>query len=667
MKCSDWWRPLAIVVVVAVAYHNSFAGAFVFDDYQNITENPVVRAPLETWPALLINPRPVARATFAVNYLLGGDDPWGYHAVNLLIHTLAALTLYDLVRRSLLLPSASGTLSTWSPQSAADVATASALVWAVHPLTTQAVTYIVQRMESLAGLCILATLYALVRGASAADRRARWGWYGAAVIACGLGMGSKEGAVVIPILALLFDRCVVAGSFCDALRVRRGLYVGLAATWVILWPFVAPLLLGPVATLDGASVAARPNDEPTAGFSVRNLTPLEFVQSQPGVIVHYLRLATFPYPQCFDYNWPVARSAQAIFVPALFLMVLCCAAVWALVRRPRIGFLAAAPFIVLAPTSSVMPIQDLAVEHRMYLALAPLVVLAVLGVRAAVVEMDRRGLLGSSGAGFTSRAIAVVAVAILTILTVHRNEVYESAVKLWAEVVERAPENGRAHYNLGAELAKIGRNEEAVRCYSRALALFPIVERGHVQSVNNLGTELSKLGRAAEAAECYRRVTEVDPENATAYFNMGIELGRLGRAEEAIRAYQQAVQYDPSHFRAMNNLGTELSKQNRGDEAIEWFRRASVANPSDPVPLDSLGMELGRAGRLPEAATCFRRASELDPARATSHYYLGITLLRDGQGAEAVNEFKNAVRLAPDVRQYREALATAQGQVRRGS
>ena len=181
----------------------------------------------------------------------------------------------------------------------------------------------------------------------------------AAVVACALGMGTKEVMATAPIVVLLYDRCFLAGSFREAFRRRWPMYVGLAATWAIL----------------GALVIAYPWGAATgAGFGLAEAGPWEYARTQPGVILNYLRLSFWPSSLCFDYSWPIATSAGQIIPAAAVIAALLAATLWALRRAPALGFLGAWFFLILAPTSSFVPIiTEVAAERRMYLPLAAVV------------------------------------------------------------------------------------------------------------------------------------------------------------------------------------------------------------------------------------------------------------------------------------------------------
>ncbi len=341
-----------ILLAAAAVYGNSFAGPFVLDDRYSIVENPSIR---HLWPigAVLLPPhaeqiggRPVVNLILALNYALGETDVWGYHLVNVVIHVLAAWTLFGVVRRTLVLP----WLRERFGSAAIPLALTISLLWMIHPLHTEAVTYIIQRAEALMGLFYLLTLYCFIRGASVegsgvggqgvgGERVFSFAgfilhpssfilppvaWYAASVLACLLGMATKEVMATAPVIVLLYDRTFLAGSFREAWRRRYGLYLALAATWGV----VAALLIS--TGFYGGST----------GFAVEKFTWWSYLLTQPGVVVHYLRLAFWPAGLCLDYDWRPAQTAAGIVLPGILVASLLGLTLWALVKRPAWGFLA---------------------------------------------------------------------------------------------------------------------------------------------------------------------------------------------------------------------------------------------------------------------------------------------------------------------------------------
>jgi hypothetical protein len=342
--------PLIVGLAVAVVYANSLLGAFVLDDEPGIVENAHIRQGMGAFVrSELWRSRGAVDLTFALNHAWGGLDPFGYHGTNLLLHVAAALALFGLVRRAVGgAGPAAETTAFWA-----------ALLWGVHPLTTSAVTYLSQRYEVAMALAFLSTLYALTRGADETRAGPRRAWYGWAVLVCGIGMLCKEVMVTAPIAALLYDRAFLAGRWREVAKRRWGVHLGLMLTWVVL----AGALARGAAT--GGVDAALP-----AGVSWR------YAWTQAGVLVHYLKLTVAPYPLCLDYAWPLNGGAAEVWPQLLVVAVLLAATAWAWRRAPRAAFPAVVFFLVLAPTSSVLPRPDAAFEHRMYLPLAALAALA---------------------------------------------------------------------------------------------------------------------------------------------------------------------------------------------------------------------------------------------------------------------------------------------------
>ena len=222
---------LLIASAVLVANSNTFQLPFVFDDRASILDNPTIRHLWPIWDALspprgtgvTVAGRPVLNLSFAFNYAISGLDGWSYRALNLAIHALAGLTLFGLIRRTLALPAPAARFG----EHARLLALTITGIWALHPMQTESVTYLVQRAESLMGLFYLLTIYCYLRSV---DARRPGIWYGLAIAACLFGMGTKEVMVSAPLMVLLHDRTFVAGSFAAAWRRRKGLYAGLACT-----------------------------------------------------------------------------------------------------------------------------------------------------------------------------------------------------------------------------------------------------------------------------------------------------------------------------------------------------------------------------------------------------------------------------------------------------
>ncbi|HEY1108377.1 MAG TPA: tetratricopeptide repeat protein [Opitutaceae bacterium] len=608
------WPAVALLILLgAIVYARSFSIPFLFDDTPAIVENPAIRsfatalAPGQPG-GLTTSGRPVLALSFALNHAASGYAVGSYHAVNLAIHLAAALALFGLVRRTLL--GASGLCSKPLASAALPLATATAALWLLHPLQTESVAYIVQRAESLVGLFCLFTLYAFARG-TAGDCR----WLGLSVIACALGMGSKEVMAGVPLLVLLYDRTFVAGSFAAAWRARKAWYLAYAATWLILLALL----------VSGSDRGG------TAGFGTQ-MSSWHYALTQCHALVRYLCLSVWPWSLVFDYGTGAARSLGEVLPQALLVVALLAGTVVALRRWPVTGFLAAWCFILLAPSSSFVPVvtQTMA-EHRMYLPLAALVAAGVVGAHAA---LGRRAwpLLG------------VVAVA-LGATTVARLGDYRDELSIWGDTAAKHPSSARAHNNYGQALFRAGRLDEAVASYERALAIQPKYPETHY----NLGVARMRQGDAARAIAHYDTALRHEPDYPEALNNLGNALAQLGRHEEALARYAEAVKRRPSFAEAHNNLGNALLQAGRGEEAQAAFRTAGRLRPDNAETHYNLGNALAASGRMTEALVEFRAALAVRPAYAEAHTNAGNALLALNRPAEALAHYEQAIADSPNL------------------
>ena len=519
-------------------------------------------------------------------------NAWGYHAANLAIHLLCALCLFGIVRQTLRHMRGQGFAGADVP-SADGLALAVALLWVVHPLTTGAVTYIVQRTESLMALFYLLTLYGAIRALSApaAGRRA---WCVLAVLACLLGMGTNEAMVTAPLAVLLWDWIFIRRSWPEVLSRRWPLYLGLAATWLPL----------------GWIIAQSPR-EASVGIGLQGVTAWSYLVTQAGVLVHYLRLAAVPWPLVLDYEWPIATSLLSVAPQFIGLALALGLAVWGLVRRAAWAFPAAAFFLILGPTSSVIPVvTEVASEQRMYLPLAALVGLAVVG--------------GASLVRRTPRAVGPIAIAALIVmlgsLTYARNGDYVSEERLYEQTLAAAPANARAHNNLATVLMPQRRLDEAESHLRDAVRLKPM----YAEAQANLGVALAMQGRPEDALPFFDRALRIQPDYVDAWRNKAEALASLGRFREAVPAYEQVLALQPDDRRAVTVLAwlratSPLNDIRNGTRAVELARRAiQVTGESDPDTLDILAAAYAESGRFPEAIAAIRRAISLARARGES-------------------------------------------------
>ena len=619
-KASIWRRfiPLLVMSVAGVAaYSNSFGVPFVFDDLRRIVEDPAIRT---AWPPSVImaeTNRPFAFYTFALNYAVHGYQLWGYHATNLAIHIAAGLLLFGIIRRTLL--RGEGELR----ENADGLALIASLIWLLHPLQTQAVTYTVQRLESLMGLSYLATLYCFIR---ARESRRPIAWQIASISACAFGMGCKEVMASAPLIVLWYDRAFIAVSWRELVSRRKYYYAALALTWGVL----AWAMLHFTGEYTGGALV-----------SVKGLTPWTYLVSQAGVLVHYLRLCFWPSGQNLDYLWPIADSVVDVLPQALLIVSLLGLTVWSIFRRPKWSFLGGWFFLILAPTSSVMPIQDLAFEHRMYLPLAAVTVMAVLGgawllQRVAAKSPDDKTWQRLSA------SLAFGVIVALGIMSYQRNGVYATTTSLWSDVVEKAPWNSRAWNNLGRGWKDAGDRERALSCLELAVKL----DAHNAEALANLAAMKIDEQDYASALALLRRAIEEDPTLIAAHLNLAHALGDCGQYAEAAEHYRTVLQERPDEREVLVSLAGVLVPLGQADEAERLCREVLQREPQRVKAHLNLGFALLAQGKPAEAMTHFQRAAELDPGSAEAHAGMAQILAATNRAA-ALDEMSAALRLAP--------------------
>jgi len=616
---------LLLIAATVIAYSNSFGGPFVFDDIGTILNNPTILHLWPPWPALAGPPggttasgRPVVNLSLAFNYALGGFDVRSYHGINLTVHLAAGLTLFGVVRRTLL----NGRLRAQFERVALPAAFVCAALWLLHPLQTAAVTYTVQRAESLAGLFYLLTLYGFVR-ATGSHKPARWLSF--SVASCLFGMASKEICVSAPLFVLLYDRTLVSGAFGEAWRRHRCYYLALAGTWLVL----AVLILHS-GDRDGSIGVAEA------------ITPWSYALTQCRAIIHYLRLTIWPSPLIFDYGTATASSLVDVLPQALLLATLFGATALALWKRSPLGLAGAWFFMILAPSSSVVPvITQTVAEHRMYLPLAAVIVLLVCGALAT--------------AGPRSLWIFLGAAALFGGLTFQRNTDYRSAVAIWGDTASKLPESKRAYNNLGTALFNANRVTDALAAYRASVDLDP----HYVSARVNLARVQLQNNQTAVAAANFEYVLALDPTNSSAHFGLGYALASTGNLAEGIAHYREACRLQPDATDFRLKLAQALFRAHETTAAIEQFRELIRQVPALAEAHSGLGTVLASKGDLDEASRELAEALRLNPADADAHYNLGNILVEKGRVADAVQHFDAALRINPNHTGARQILIRA--------
>jgi protein O-mannosyl-transferase len=635
---------LAIVVVTSAAYAKSFDGVLVFDDEPAIASNPHIRRlwplteSLSAPPDTTVSGRPIVSLSLAINYALApadardlfsapaaappavvdalGRNLYGYHLFNLSIHVAAALLLFGIVRRTL----QTERMRARFGDAVTPLALAIAMLWAVHPLQTASVTYVVQRAESLMGLFYLLTLYCAIRAAQSGGdgaangerrtapnderrtpnaerrtapnderrttnherRRAIPWWSVGAVAACALGMATKESMATAPLIVALWDFV-----FASDRASRRRLYLALASTWVVLGVLVA-----------GGHRAH------SVGFGFAEWPWPRYLLAQTGVVLHYLRLAVLPSPLVLDYEWPAARPIALVALQAVTVVALAGLTVWSVLRRSPIGFAGAWFFTILAPTSSVIPIAtEVAADHRMYLPLAAVAALVVLGAFAAL-----RGRFHA-----VAGLLLLSAAATFAVMTDARNREYQSVEAIWMDTVQKQPSNARAHTNYATALLLRGEYAAAEPHLREAVALRP----DFAEAQADLGVALCARGAFEEGIAHIRQATAIRPDYAAAHRDLGEAHAASGNLAAAAQSFEKALDLSPNDVFLLNRLAWILATARddglrNGQRGVRLAEKAaSLSARQDVDALDTLAAASAEVDRFDAAIAAGEEALAL--------------------------------------------------------
>ncbi len=611
LACAAWF-----------VYSRALDVPFVFDDSVSVVRNESIS---KLWPLIgdaehpgPLNPpkdittsgRPLVNLSLAVNYAFGGLNPVGYHVFNLIVHVLSAWLLMVIVRRTLRLDYFGGRFDRTSGALAFVVA----LLWTVHPLQTETVVYVTQRTELMVGFFYLATLYASLRYWAADSSARRIIWLVLATLACLAGMACKEVMVTAPVVVLLFERTFICGSFWRALRKSWPLYVGLFVSWGLLYYL---------------NREAPRSD--SAGFHF-GIPAYAWWFTQTKVLLLYLKLTIWPWPLAIHYEMPYLTTLGEAWPWALPAALLAGGTLILLWRRSAIGFVGAWVLIILSPTLVVPIVTEVAAERRMYLPLAALAALLVVGgywLLQRTAEGPQRDSAEHKpalrGPDAPTVAVAVLLALVLSALSVHRLAAYQDDLTLWRDTVIQQPGDYLAHSNLGKSLSESGRLPEAIEQFQESIRL----NANYFEAHNNLGAALNEIGQSQAAIPQFLEALRLKPHSAEAHNNLGLAFANTNRLPEALEEYERALQlwrdYPDAHF----NLSLALRSMGRPQEAAAQCLETLRLTPNDPKPWANLAMSYADMKRTAEAVTAAEKALECARAEASGVRRSNRRLVKD--------------------------------------
>lgn len=603
----------AMVVVGVLIYSNTFRSSFHLDDYTSIVQNPDVRL-ISDFSRILRGEYPatfVTYLTFAFNYQFWKTDPFFYHLINTAIHIATSLLVFYLTLLTLKISRSGGALSPErlpdSSGSQKQIAFFAGLVFLCHPVQTEAVSYVVQRITSLATFFYVAALVFYVK----ARTGEKFWWYVPAVLLGAAGMFTKQIVFTLPFAILLYEFCFIEPRGRG--KMKRIYFV---IPFVALLAVVYFYAYAPQVAEHGFARASKESADLARGTYF--LTELR-------VLATYLRLLFFPVSQNLDYDYPISRSLlePKTLLSFLLLAVTLFVGLGAYLKKYR--FLAFGIFwffLTLSVESSVIPIRDVIFEHRLYLPMAGTAVFAAAGLWQ-LFRNEKRYWLASG-----------LIIVVLSAMTFERNKVWANEFVLWTDVIRKSPNKARPYHSFGLALFREGRYAEALKFYEKAIARDP----SHYTSYVNKGMTLEALKNTEEAVKCYEAAVRMNPKNPVPYVNLGAIYQQKGEIDSAINYYLEAIRQEPKNARAHNNLAVAYDRKGDLGNAIEAYRKAVTIDPAYVVAWVNLGISYGKAGDYGRSIAALKQAIGYDPLNANAHLNLGISSWKSGDQAGFLKE-----------------------------
>lgn len=642
-----------LCLVTFAVYSKVLRAPFMIDDAMYIVGNDRIRELSNLWPPY--GTRYFGYLSFAVNYRLSALDVFGYHLTNVIIHIGSAFLVYQLIIYTFRTEWMEEAGLKGNPMAAAPVALTSSVIFAVHPLQTQAVTYITQRFASLAAFFYLLSLVLYVRWRiTQGPGKARYAPYILSVVSAVLAQMSKEISFTLPVVIALYELTFFRGK---------------AGRLKYILPFLLTLAIIPFTMLApklGISIPGPGIDDKIMAAQVKELLTLsryDYLLTQFRVLVTYMRLLVLPVNQNWAYDYPVSHSLFETRVLLSLFFLLCVFALAAYLfirsRAAKNGYLLMAAcgvfwfFITLSIESSIIPIKDVIFEHRLYLpsvgAALTFSSLAFFGFAAL-----RKKAFMVSLPVFSAALILMTSVP-LAAAAYSRNGIWSDLLTFYEDVVAKSPNLPAPHYDLGVVYRKLGRTDDAIEQYRTAIRLKPDYYEAH----NNLGNAYLEKGMVDLAVGEYRTALKIDPEDAEAYYNLGNLYYAHSTLNEAIGNLREALKRDPRHTQALTTLGNAYFRMGLIDSAAAEYEKVLALDPGSVHAHSNMGNIHLMRNRIDQAAAEYKKAIELQPGYAGARYNLGVAYYRLGKLDAAIDSYKKTIDLKPDYGDAHFSLALA--------
>lgn len=657
MKLSE--KPYNKYILIAVlslfcliTYSNTFNSPFVFDGVSYIVENASIRNISDLKSIWSFYPaRSLTFLTFAFNYSLHGLNPQGYHIVNLIIHLCSSLLVWWLAMLIFQTPRVKDKpISRYSCL----IAFLSALVFTVHPIQTQSVTYIYQRSTIMVSMFYLLSLCLYVRARlSHANKTTFLLCYAGSLITASLGMFTKETMFTLPLVILLFELCFFKPSKKHNLR--------------YIMPFLLLLLVVPLTIFLTRTV----HFKKTGIFADKNimLLPSYYILTQFRVFITYIKLILFPINQNLDYDYPIYHSLlqMPVLLSALFVAVIIGIGIRLFKRQPLLSFCILWFFITLLPESSIITLNDVINEHRLYL---PMAGASIFLITMLYYLLNKRPQF--------MLAVILIILLFYSSLTYFRNIIWKDELTLWSDTVEKSPNKARVYNGRGVAYINKGQYDKALADFSRALeinsnyaniyynrayaytnkdehekAISDYSEAIKInprdkEAYNNRGAAYGQKGQYDKAISDFTAALILNSKNSDLYNNRGTAFMKKGLYDDAISDFTEAIKIDPDYARAYCNRGTAYKEKNQYDKAISDYTEAIRANPKDAKAYNNRGVTRAVLKEYEKAISDYAKAIEIDEGYLDAYNNRAIAYTKTGQYDKAISDYTQILTIEPD-------------------
>jgi protein O-mannosyl-transferase len=634
---------VTLFIILISVYSNTFDASWHFDDEYSILKNNALHITDLNWQNIKNTfrassdgrgrlDRPVACLSFALNYYFGESKVRGYHIINFTIHFLSSIFLFLFIYHTLNLPILK---ERYGPNSYF-IGFLATVLWAINPVQTQAVTYIVQRMASMAGMFYIMTMYFYLKGRTSGPKLLRITHYFFCIVCAILALGSKENTVILPMVILLYDLFLIQGITKKSLKK----YIFLFLIAVLTCAIVAVFLKGP-------SIFHPENI--VSGYQLRGFSLIERLLTEPRVALLYVSLLLYPMPYrlCFSHDISISTGLldpPTTIIAILIIFAILCLTIFKSKKWPLVSFCIFFFFINHVIESTAIPLE-LVFEHRNYipsmLFFVPIAILIAKGLDFFSYKRSIQLIIS------IFVVLALVAIGHSTFI---RNFAWKTEETLWLDAVEKSPNLSRTHINLGKAYAGIGFRRLALEQYKKALVLPDGPNRkAHYSAHYSIGLIYKSLKDHTAAMNHFLKAVELEPRFPPAYTSLGILKLEQGENDEALEYFLKALAHELNSQQERNYAGLVLLRQNKLENAIKQFQKSLKANPNDQAYiLTHLGAAYQGKGELESALKCFKKVVGINHKYVPAYLHLIASYLLKGEAAKAEKTAEELIALFPD-------------------